>query len=60
MSVYFEILIPFANFDCMNLGTVWGFSKSQMLIGLVIGENGDEANTSQNIWQFGIIFLLLQ
>ena len=41
-----SICYLFANFDCMNLGTVWGFSKSQMLYGLVIWENGDEANTS--------------
>ena len=30
----------------MNFGVVWGFGQSQMLIGLVIGESGDEANTS--------------
>lgn len=30
----------------MNLGIVWGFGQSQMLIGLVTWENGDEANTS--------------
>lgn len=46
MSVYFEFfhLLPILN--CMNFGVVWDFSKSQMLIGLVIGESGDEANTS--------------
>ena len=33
-------------FNCMNFGIVWGFSQSQMLFGLVIGESGDEANTS--------------
>ena len=41
-----SICYLFANFDCMNWGTVWGFSKSQMLFCLVIWENGDEANTS--------------
>ena len=41
-----SICYLFANFDCMNLGAVWGFSKSQMLFCLVIWENGDEANTS--------------
>ena len=41
-----RICYLFANFDCMNLGTVWGFSKSQTLFCLVIGESGDEANTS--------------
>lgn len=30
----------------MNFGVVWGFGQSQMLIGLVTWENGDEANTS--------------
>lgn len=42
LSIYYL----FANFDCMNLGIVWGFSKSQTLFCLVIWENGDEANTS--------------
>ncbi len=32
--------------NCMNFGAVWGFGQSQMLFCLVIGENGDEANTS--------------
>ena len=46
MSVYFEILIPSVNFNCMNFGVVWGFGQSLALFGLVIGESGDEANTS--------------
>lgn len=41
-----SICYLFANFDCMNLGIVWGFGQSQMLIRLVTWENGDEANTS--------------
>lgn len=32
--------------NCMNFGVVWGFGQSQMLIGLVTWESGDEANTS--------------
>ena len=40
----FQTLLSILN--CMNFGVVWGFGQSQMLIGLVIGENGDEANTS--------------
>ena len=46
MSVYFEFLYLLSILNCMNFGVVWGFGQSQMLIGLVIGENGDEANTS--------------
>lgn len=41
-----SICYLFANFDCMNLGTVWGFSQSLVLFCLVTWENGDEANTS--------------
>lgn len=46
MSVCFEILISSVNFELYEFGVVWGFGQSQMLIGLVIWENGDEANTS--------------
>lgn len=40
----FLLLLSILN--CMNFGVVWGFGQSKMLIGLVIGESGDEANTS--------------
>lgn len=46
MSVCFAILIYLSILNYVNFGVVWGFGQSQMLIGLVIGESGDEANTS--------------
>lgn len=46
MSVYFMILVFFFFLNYMNFGIVWGFGPSLALIRLVIGESGDEANTS--------------
>ena len=40
----FQTLLSILN--CMNFGVVWGFGQSLALIRLVIGESGDEANTS--------------
>ena len=40
----FSYLLSFLN--CMIFGVVWGFDQSLALFGLMIGENGDEANTS--------------